>query len=140
MSTPKRRRFTNIQRNFIACRQRWSCHYCEELLPAMFHLDHVNSLHRGGKDVLENLVACCPNCNSEKHTKELLDMYEDENICIVDRIDGHKRQSGRYLFQVIWADGSSTWEPVQHLEDCDAFKEYLNDHALVKRRLRTGRF
>ena len=43
------------------------CVYCNrELYPETWHLDHFTSLSRGGKNIFENLVASCNDCNIMK--------------------------------------------------------------------------
>lgn len=44
-------------------RDTWTCRYCSR--PAN-HVDHVLPKSRGGKDVLDNLVAACRRCNCSK--------------------------------------------------------------------------
>ena len=45
------------------------CWYCGDSWPST--IDHVISIHRGGTDLKENLVACCKSCNSRKKNKSL---------------------------------------------------------------------
>lgn len=44
------------------------CHYCNANLPASFHVDHAIPVSRGGKNIIENYRASCPDCNSAKGT------------------------------------------------------------------------
>jgi 5-methylcytosine-specific restriction endonuclease McrA len=54
----------------IAAGQKWSCKNCNKLLPATFEIDHIQPLSQGGKEVLSNLQALCPNCHREKTNPE----------------------------------------------------------------------
>jgi 5-methylcytosine-specific restriction endonuclease McrA len=49
---------------------RWghACCYCGSLAT---HLDHVQPLSRGGRDVLRNVVPACADCNLSKGAKSL---------------------------------------------------------------------
>lgn len=44
------------------------CFYCKRTV-AKLTLDHNIPLSRGGKHALDNLIAACGSCNSQKHTK-----------------------------------------------------------------------
>jgi hypothetical protein len=48
-----------------------NCAYCGQPLPPKFHRDHIIPKSRGGPSLADNLVACCPSCNSRKSTKTL---------------------------------------------------------------------
>ena len=48
------------------------CAYCrssQELIGALFEIDHIIPLARGGQTVEENLCWCCPLCNRYKGTR-----------------------------------------------------------------------
>ena len=54
----------------------FKCVYCgTELHPKKFHLDHFQSLHKGGKNVFANLVASCNRCNIMKGALEGKEFY-----------------------------------------------------------------
>jgi len=56
-----------LSRKNILLRDRNSCQYCGELLPASeLTLDHVVPRSRGGASTWENLVTCCHSCNRRK--------------------------------------------------------------------------
>ncbi|KAJ6449296.1 hypothetical protein C8R45DRAFT_1131143 [Mycena sanguinolenta] len=58
------------------------------------------------------------------------DLSEGEEIEIVS-FNGHRWESRRNLqFQVIWADGDVTWEPLASVNDCAAMEGYLTHHDL----------
>lgn len=67
-----------LSRKNILLRDRNTCQYCAEVLPAAeLTLDHVIPRSRGGLSTWENLVACCHTCNRRKGnqmTHELEDM------------------------------------------------------------------
>jgi len=56
-----------LSRKNILLRDRNTCQYCGEVLPASeLTLDHVVPRSRGGSSTWENLVACCHSCNRRK--------------------------------------------------------------------------
>ena len=56
-----------LSRKNILLRDRNTCQYCGEVLPAgELTLDHVVPRSRGGASTWENLVACCHPCNRHK--------------------------------------------------------------------------
>jgi hypothetical protein len=67
---PSRRQITGLQRQVLACRQKWACALCHSLLPAVFHVDHVKPLAHGGLHTINNLQVLCPNCHAIKSALE----------------------------------------------------------------------
>jgi hypothetical protein len=65
-----RRHPTGLQRQILACRQKWTCAVCASLLPAVFHVDHVKPLSLGGSHDAHNLQVLCPNCHATKSAIE----------------------------------------------------------------------
>jgi hypothetical protein len=65
-----RRQITGLQRQVLACRQKWACALCHSLLPAVFHVDHVKPLAHGGPHTVNNLQVLCPNCHAMKSALE----------------------------------------------------------------------
>jgi len=56
-----------LSRKNILLRDRSTCQYCSEIMPAgELTLDHVIPRSRGGLSTWENLVACCHPCNRRK--------------------------------------------------------------------------
>jgi 5-methylcytosine-specific restriction endonuclease McrA len=56
-----------LSRKNILIRDRYTCQYCERVLPSgELTLDHVTPRSRGGESNWENLVACCHRCNNRK--------------------------------------------------------------------------
>jgi hypothetical protein len=54
----------------IGRRDEFRCAYChDELASDKLALDHVIPRPRGGSDTQENLVTCCPSCNSKKGSR-----------------------------------------------------------------------
>lgn len=66
----KRKQWGVRVRNKIARSQNWRCAICKELLPELFHLDHIIPLCNNGKDELQNLEILCPNCHGSKTNDE----------------------------------------------------------------------
>ena len=67
---PKRKQWGVRARNKIARSQDWRCAICKDLLPEMFHLDHIIPLCNHGKDEIFNLQCLCANCHSTKTNEE----------------------------------------------------------------------
>jgi hypothetical protein len=48
-----------------------SCTWCgRHVGPGDYHIDHLTPRARGGSDDATNLVLACPECNTEKYTKD----------------------------------------------------------------------
>ena len=66
-----------LSRKNILLRDRNTCQYCGEVLPAAeLTLDHVVPRSRGGLSTWENLVACCHGCNRRKGNQLLQELTE----------------------------------------------------------------
>lgn len=50
-------------------KQNGRCYYCDALLNAKYHEDHIIPLCKGGSNNPENIVISCPTCNLKKGTK-----------------------------------------------------------------------
>lgn len=64
------------------------CQWCGEKAPFLdknnepyLEEHHVKQLADGGKDVIENVVAICPNCHRKAHI-----LHEQENILVLEKI------------------------------------------------------
>jgi hypothetical protein len=68
----KRRKFSLIERDFIAHRAKGCCEYCRMLYdfsPDTFEIEHIISLFQGGTNELINLAFSCGGCNGYKGLK-----------------------------------------------------------------------
>ena len=65
-----RKQWTPLQRNTVAARQGYKCAHCRQTFPAVFDIDHIVPLHKGGEDVMGNLQALCCNCHAVKSRNE----------------------------------------------------------------------
>ena len=70
----KRKHWTPLQRNTVAARQGYKCAQCKCVFPAVFDIDHIVPLHKGGEDALGNLQALCCNCHAIKSRNEQSEM------------------------------------------------------------------
>ena len=69
----------------ILIRDKWKCQYCGVRLTLRTATkDHVVATARGGRNVIENLLASCKNCNCLKADMSL-SKFESEYGCLVDR-------------------------------------------------------
>lgn len=68
----KRRSIPQSLRNHIASRQEWRCNVCRELFDEVWEIDHIDPLHRGGADSVENFQALCLVCHRKKSNRENL--------------------------------------------------------------------
>jgi 5-methylcytosine-specific restriction endonuclease McrA len=69
----RRRRKTPYKRDDVFARWGGRCVYCNA--PAA-HLDHVQPLSRGGRDLLSNVVPACAPCNLDKAARSLAEWVE----------------------------------------------------------------
>jgi 5-methylcytosine-specific restriction endonuclease McrA len=70
-----------LSRKNILLRDRNTCQYCAETLPASdLTLDHVIPRSRGGVSTWENLVACCHTCNRRKGNQMVHELEDMELI------------------------------------------------------------
>lgn len=75
-----------------------ACAYCGiELEPMHGSYDHVESLDRGGPNVVANLVRCCMTCQRSKHTKSMAEFKEAQAVEVECALPGcGKRWRPRY--------------------------------------------
>lgn len=50
---PLSRKWGTCESRIVGARQRWTCNVCGDTLPAMYHLDHVVALWKGGSNDIE---------------------------------------------------------------------------------------
>ena len=68
----KRRKYTLVERDFIAHRANGCCEYCKtphDFSPDTFEIEHIISLFAGGTNELINLAFSCGGCNNRKSSK-----------------------------------------------------------------------
>lgn len=68
----KRKRFSQIEKDFIAIRAHGCCEYCKirhDYSPDTFEIEHIISLFEGGTNELINLAFSCSGCNNRKGFK-----------------------------------------------------------------------
>jgi HNH endonuclease len=68
----KRKRFSPIERAFIALRADDCCEYCQilhDFSPDTFEIEHIIPLAEGGTNEFNNLAFSCGGCNSRKGYK-----------------------------------------------------------------------
>lgn len=64
------------------------CHYCgERFKPAQLTMDHLIPISRGGRSIKANVVPCCKECNTRKHS--MLPMEWEEFL--------HRNGGGKHL-------------------------------------------
>lgn len=78
----KRRKFSEVQKRLIACKQSWKCPgvYCLNFAPlsAQWELDHIIPLSAGGPDDLSNLQILCANCHAAKTQEERMRFFYEQ--------------------------------------------------------------
>lgn len=73
------------------------CWYCGiAIYPGIASLDHVLPLHRGGKDVDTNIVACCQGCNTLKGDRTL-EEFRRMHIDFTPHLASYLRLHGVYV-------------------------------------------
>lgn len=63
----------DLQKVFILCQEKGP--FIKDGVPYL-HCHHIEYLSQGGKDVIENCIALCPNCHARIHELELPDDKE----------------------------------------------------------------
>ena len=84
-------------------RDKFYCQYCgmdglkdfDTYYP--FEVDHVKPESYGGTDTMDNLVSCCPTCNSLKGRKDF-DSFEEAKKYIERRRKEEETRWGEYSF------------------------------------------
>ena len=61
-----RRSVSETKKKYVAASQQWKCGMCNKPLSAWFEVDHRTSLHEGGNNHIDNLVALCRECHGQK--------------------------------------------------------------------------
>ena len=70
-TAPLARVWGACEQRIVGARQAWRCNLCKELLPAVFHLDHIRPLWDGGSnDLDENSQILCTPCHAVKTLNE----------------------------------------------------------------------
>lgn len=64
-----KRKFTPRQKKILAIVSGNKCEICGKNLDKSFHADHKKPFSKGGKTLLPNGQALCPNCNLKKGSK-----------------------------------------------------------------------
>ena len=54
----------------VAASQQWRCAHCQDMLDALYEVDHCIPLFQGGTNAVSNLQALCPDCHSIKTREE----------------------------------------------------------------------
>lgn len=71
---------TDIQE--ILEQQGGMCFYCFEPVPSDYHVDHFQSLTKGGSNWPENLRIACPACNVRKHNRDPIEFMQNDAVCL----------------------------------------------------------
>lgn len=68
----RRGRIKTSKKRHIWKQSNWTCFYCKSILQEGVNatVDHVKALRYGGNNDLDNLVACCRECNQRKSRSE----------------------------------------------------------------------
>lgn len=108
----KRRKFSQIERDFIAHRAHGCCEYCQiphDFSPDTFEIEHIISLFQGGTNELSNLAFSCSGCNSRKCFKIMaIDPMNGANVNYLtpEQIIGTNIFNGKRILR---------WSKVLHL-------------------------
>ena len=67
-----KRSVSNIKKKMVAAKQKWQCSKCNHILSAHYEIDHIQALHKGGSNNIENLIALCRECHANKTALEFM--------------------------------------------------------------------
>lgn len=62
---------TKAIRTAVCIKANWICFYCSQHVGEFAYVDHVTPSSQSGTNIKDNLVACCPSCNSRKGSRNL---------------------------------------------------------------------
>lgn len=86
METIKRRRLSAKERKEVYDKCNGHCAYCgTEIKFREMQADHIQPLHMGGEDILENMLPACRSCNHYK-TTFTLDKFREHIAGIPKRL------------------------------------------------------
>lgn len=74
----RRRRINAYTKRLVAFEQNWRCSNCQNLLDAMYEIDHIIPVHAHGSDQRNNLQALCRNCHGAKTLRDQV-VYLEKN-------------------------------------------------------------
>lgn len=84
-----RKQRTKLQRQTLYAKMDGRCGYCGTRLKlSKMQLDHIEPLHLGGEDTLENLMCSCRSCNHYKHTLTV-EKYREYILTIGERLSNN---------------------------------------------------
>ena len=126
----------------MAYKQSYRCSLCDKLLPPLFHVDHINPLHRGGADDWRtNMQAVCPDCHAAKSCEEVLQLIEGDELYTLAAIhEEHINPNGEHIFLCDWVGYRSSedfnWESAFNLENEEVFlEEQQQANAITEREI-----
>ena len=61
-----KRYVSTLTKKYIAAQQEWKCNQCQNVLDAMYEVDHIVALMNGGSNSHDNLQALCRCCHGNK--------------------------------------------------------------------------
>jgi HNH endonuclease len=128
----KRRKFSIIERDFVAHRARGCCEYCQilhDFTPDTFELEHIIPLIENGTNALSNIAFSCGGCNNRKSFKTFaIDPISGENVRLFNpRIDNWTRHFG-------WQNDYSIVEGITAIGRVTVEQLALNRHGLINLR------
>jgi 5-methylcytosine-specific restriction endonuclease McrA len=95
-----------LSRKNILMRDRFTCQYCQKLLPSgELTLDHVVPRSRGGETSWENLVACCHSCNNRKGNRT----PDEANFRLLRAPRPYSLHTSRHLMRLL-ARSDEQWQ------------------------------
>ena len=98
-----------LSRKNIVKRDRYRCQYCGTRSKPIT-VDHIIPRERGGKDVWENLVAACVDCNTKKGNR----LPEEVNMTLLSK---PRKPNHLYFIQNFFGDLDERWKPYLFLVD-----------------------
>ena len=138
----KRIKIPNSKRNFIACKQKWQCRMCKELLPPIFEIDHITPLWKGGSnrfssiESFNNLQALCGGCHSKKSINDWyeylewkreqhtgISRFKDPMSICYQPDEQEEREEKDEVISPYFQKGTSEYQSIQVSRDIETFFE-----------------
>ena len=125
----KRKAMSKKLRFEVFKRDSFKCQYCGESAPeVILHVDHINPVFEGGKNVLTNLITSCESCNQGKGKRTLEDTTAvEKQKTQLDELNERRQQ---IEMMMKWREGLSDIEETKFGYAQDKWEELAAPYIL----------